>query len=98
MAIFEESYLENENGYQKSLFEILYPFSAINAMSDFPYLDSFALKMAPEHREGKKSHFWFFNFLLLGWSDLLHVAQIEDHESVLEWRFDSISGLYLWTF
>ena len=45
------------------------------SLSDFPYLDPFTLKIMSEHRNRKKSQFWFFDFLEFGWSDFLHIAQ-----------------------
>ena len=45
------------------------------SLSDFPYLDPFTLKIESEHRNRKKSQFWFFDFLEFGLSDFLHIAQ-----------------------
>ena len=45
------------------------------SLSDFPYLDPFTLKIETEHRNRKKSQFWFFDFLEFGSSDFLHIAQ-----------------------
>ena len=58
-------------------------------LSDFPYLDPFTLKIESEHRNRKKSQFWFFDFLEFGSSDFLHIAQ-----GLLQWRFhvDCIFG------
>ena len=39
------------------------------SLSDFPYLDPFTLKIESEHRNRKKSQFWFFDFLKFGLSD-----------------------------
>ena len=45
------------------------------SLLDFPYLDPFTLKIESEHRNRKKSQFWFFDFLEFGSSDFLHIAQ-----------------------
>ena len=67
--MFEGLYLGNEKSYRKSdlIFGILGPFS--------PNLDPFTLKIESEHRNRKKSQFWFFDFLKFGWSDFLYIAQ-----------------------
>ena len=76
-GIFKGSYLEYGTSYRKSdsIFGILRPFLQKMPRTDFPYLDPFTLKIESEHRNRKKSQFWFFDFLEFRSSDFLHIAQ-----------------------